>query len=300
MKSSTAIRISVALATYNGANYLEELLNSLLKQSLEPFEIVIVDDCSSDGTLAILESYQQRYKQIKIHVNNHNLGPISSFKKAVAECIGDYFALCDQDDIWLQNKLEMSVHALSGRNPPNKPSLVYSDLKLIDENGKIVSESFWKSQRMNPKSETFYTMFFGNVVTGCTVVFNKAMKAEMLAMPDAVLMHDHWLALVAYGIGNVNVISSPTILYRDHQTSVTKKSRISFPKRLLNTLMKAFGHNDYLNRERGQILLFKEMYYQKLTTDRKYQVDTFLRLSGSNLFCRKYYSLMRYQHSKHQ
>src|SRR3954452_20549451 len=92
--------ISIALAVYNGEKYLEELLKSLEKQTLEPCELVVIDDCSSDASLEIINDFQFSFEK-KIFSNKENRGPVYTFKRLASLCQGDFIAFCDQDDIWL-------------------------------------------------------------------------------------------------------------------------------------------------------------------------------------------------------
>lgn len=99
------------MATYNGANYLAPLLDSLFQQTLLPTEVVVVDDCSKDSTIAILEKYAKKYP-IKGYKNNTNLGVNKNFEKAVSLCSGDYILLCDQDDVWFPNNIKTKINSL--------------------------------------------------------------------------------------------------------------------------------------------------------------------------------------------
>src|SRR5574344_2136916 len=97
--------ISLALPTYNGEKYLREQLDSIFNQTMVPEEIVVVDDRSTDSTIQILEEYKQKYG-LKYYINEQNLGYNKNFEKAITLCQGDYIALCDQDDVWLPEKIE--------------------------------------------------------------------------------------------------------------------------------------------------------------------------------------------------
>src|SRR5690606_18169426 len=102
----------IALCTYNGGKYLIEQLDSLVKQDYPNIEIIIVDDCSKDTTLSILNSYSLHYPNIKIHVNENNLGYKKNFEKAIQLCNGEYIALSDQDDIWKLDKISKLINSI--------------------------------------------------------------------------------------------------------------------------------------------------------------------------------------------
>ena len=104
--------VSIALCTYNGEAYLKEQLDSLIDQTYPNCEIIIVDDCSKDGTVDILKQYANEYPQIKLYINSENLGYTKNFEKAINLCNGEYIALCDQDDIWDKNKISIMIHRI--------------------------------------------------------------------------------------------------------------------------------------------------------------------------------------------
>src|ERR1700743_1857825 len=104
--------VSIALCTYNGAAYIEEQLDTLVNQSYPNCEIIVVDDCSKDNTVKILSEYADKYPQVRIHINEKNLGYTRNFEKAIRLCKGEYIALCDQDDIWDPQKIEMQVNGI--------------------------------------------------------------------------------------------------------------------------------------------------------------------------------------------
>src|SRR5690554_1467232 len=99
--------ISIALASYNGEKYIKEQLDSILNQTIQDFEIVVCDDASTDNTWEILQQYEAKDKRFKIFRNEQNLGFKKNFEKAISHCKGEYIALSDQDDIWIENHLEL-------------------------------------------------------------------------------------------------------------------------------------------------------------------------------------------------
>lgn len=123
-------RISLAIATYNGANYLSELLNSLINQTVLPDEIIVVDDKSIDDTVLILKEYSSKLP-IKIFENEKNYGVNLNFKKAVSLCSGDYILICDQDDVWFPENIETKVSLLE-KLPRKQLNLVTSCSILTD------------------------------------------------------------------------------------------------------------------------------------------------------------------------
>ncbi|WP_113651715.1 glycosyltransferase family 2 protein [Pedobacter namyangjuensis] len=286
--------ISVAIATYNGSKYLGQLMESLLQQTVIPDEIFIVDDCSVDDTLEIIKSYNDKYPFIRYIVNKVNLGAIESFKLAVSNCNGVYTALCDQDDIWKPNKLEISIKTLKEIDIENKPALIYTDLSIIDNQGGLSKISFWESLGMCPERESFKSSMYGNIATGCTMVFNKHMKREMLLMPETVLMHDHWLAMIAYGFGNIKAVNLSTVFYRSHAESVTEKKRINIFRKIEVYIKLIFREDDYLLKNIYQAKSFKNMYFSRLTIQKKLVLEQFILLRDRSLIVKKIAAFRKY------
>lgn len=104
--------VSVVMATYNGEKYIREQLDSIIQQTYPIHEIIIQDDCSTDGTVAIIEEYVQRYPNIKLFVNEHNLGFNQNFRTVTMRATGDLVAISDQDDVWFPEKIEKQVKAI--------------------------------------------------------------------------------------------------------------------------------------------------------------------------------------------
>jgi glycosyltransferase involved in cell wall biosynthesis len=282
--------ISVAMATYNGAKYLEEQLFSVINQTFLPQEIIIVDDFSTDRTVEIIERIKEKYPFITLYKNEANLGPIKTFKEAVLKCNCNYIALCDQDDIWEENKLELCFKELVSVDINSKPSLVFSDLKMIDTEGNLIGKSFWNVQGYNPIRTKLQSLLIGNVVTGCTVMMNEKMKKEIAKMPNDIIMHDYWLALIAFSIGDFKVINETPIRYRVHENSVTLKSKITFIERVKLFLAVFFDKNNiYLSENIYQTECFFRVYESELTAEKTLLFNKFISLKKYNSLYRKFY-----------
>jgi len=156
-------KVSIAIATYNGAKYLKEQLDSIYTQTLLPFEVIVCDDGSIDETIKILEEFKE-LKGLKYFINPIKLGFFRNFEKAITLCAGDLIALSDQDDYWLPNKLERLVNEIGASD------LICSDAILIDANNNIIQESYFNYQNLFPYSDDlFLNIFFNNYVTHSSI-----------------------------------------------------------------------------------------------------------------------------------
>lgn len=227
------LTVTVVLATYNGEKYLREQLDSLLRQKGVQVKILARDDGSSDGTTAILTEYKEKgllewYTGEHINVQK---GYLNLLKNAPDS---DYYAFCDQDDVWDDDKLLIAVAELENL-PADKPSIYYCGQRLVDENLKLISTHKISADR-NP-----HTNFLISNVAGCTAVFNKVLlDAVNSAEPDFILMHDSWIFKVCLALGGSYVADpSAHISYRQHGNNVAGldgglKGRIHQVKRYIN------------------------------------------------------------------
>src|SRR6185295_14781386 len=133
------VKISIAMCTYNGARFLPAQLESIVRQSRPPDEIVICDDRSTDDTRALLQQVANDAR-FQINLNENNLGTVKNFEQAVSLCTGDVIALSDQDDVWREDKLQ-TIEAAFERNP--KAGLVFSDAEIVDETLNSVNRRMW-------------------------------------------------------------------------------------------------------------------------------------------------------------
>jgi glycosyltransferase involved in cell wall biosynthesis len=284
-------KVSVALCTYNGSEYLEKQLDSILKQSYPIDEIIVVDDCSTDSTVAILNKFQLKANNMKIFLNPENLGSNKSFKLAISLTKNNFIALCDQDDIWFPSKIETQMDAInsSGFGEDNKPLVVFHDLCLMDEDENVTNESFWRLHQFKASNFDFKKLLLFNMVTGCTCIINESMKFELIKsdMKD-IIMHDYLIALIGYGFGNHIYVNQPLMSYRSHSSSVTVKEKITFSSRIESFVQRVKNKN-YLEPNILQIERFNFLYGDKIDGDKKDLVDEIIRLKDKSIFNRMIY-----------
>lgn len=215
-------RISVAMATYNGAKYLREQLDSLYTQTRIPDEVVVSDDNSSDGTIEILEEYKQRYGLI-YSVNTKPLGVNKNFEKALHSCGGDYIMICDQDDIWLQSKIKISLkymHELEDRCGKDCPILITSEaLSFID--GEMID----MKDKPNYGTITYFRDFLFNsnqYCQGCTMMMNRILCDKLQPFPNTFheFPYDGHIAINSLLIGERCHIKQSLMCYRHHSKNV--------------------------------------------------------------------------------
>ena len=218
-------KIIVLLSTYNGEKYLEEQLDSLVLQKDVEIELLVRDDGSSDGTIGILDRWQSDGKLS--WYTSANLGPGKSFMHLLETAnSGDYYAFCDQDDVWMPDKLRLTIdkmHAVELANP-GKPVIIHTDMNVVDEKLNVIHDSFWRSSGMRPDVlRTFPYLSVCNCVNGCTILMNSVARKLILDkyVEQDLIIHDVISALtVAYYGGVIDYVDAPTMLYRQHSSNV--------------------------------------------------------------------------------
>ncbi len=221
--------VEVLLATYNGERFLAAQLDSLLAQTFGEFTILVSDDGSSDTTPAILRAYASAHPgRFCILPPCARLGARANFARLIDAASADYVFFCDQDDIWLPEKMAMSLERmvqLAATSPPGSPLLVHTDLAVVDSGLEVLGPSYFRYVGINPARNSLGALLLGNVVTGCTIVANRALFETARPVPSDASMFDHWLALVAAGLGRISCIDQPTILYRQHGSNLIGADR---------------------------------------------------------------------------
>ncbi|MGZ3755149.1 MAG: glycosyltransferase family 2 protein [Mucilaginibacter sp.] len=205
--------VSIALCTYNGADYLSQQLDTLVNQMYSPIEIVVVDDCSNDNTFAILTTYAAKYPQFKLYRNEQNLGFVKNFERAVKLCTGELIALCDQDDIWHVEKIALQVEAIKDN------VFVYHDSEFIHEDGTSMNRKMSDLMNFYRGDDPLAFLFF-NCVSGHAILMKRKLIDEALPLKEG-YFHDWWLAYVATNIGTIDFIPQCLVSYRQHDKSDT-------------------------------------------------------------------------------
>lgn len=202
------------MAAYNGELYIEKQLQSILSQIGSDDKIVIVDDCSIDRTLEIINQIND--SRITVISNEINVGVIKSFEKSIAHASGDIIFLSDQDDIWMAGKVAEIVNIFRS---DKDVTIVATDAMFIDEQDKVIGESFFK--KTGRFRSGWLQTLIKNRYLGCTLAFRKEMAEYILPFPDNIPIHDTWIGMVNDIYGKSHYIDKPLIQYRRHSSNVT-------------------------------------------------------------------------------
>lgn len=199
------------MATYNGERFIREQIESVLPQLKNDDEFLIFDDISTDATAKVISEFESDIR-VKFKANAMRLGVVKNFERALEEATGDYIFLCDQDDIWMPNKVAECVDALQ------QNLLVVTDCNVVDESLNELNASFFE---MRHSGTGIRKNIWRNSYLGCCMAFRKELLKVSLPIPAKVPMHDMWLGLLSETQGSVLFLPKKLSSYRRHQFAVS-------------------------------------------------------------------------------
>lgn len=227
--------ISVAMATYNGALYLREQLDSFVKQTRRPDELVVTDDNSSDNTLGILETFQATAPfEVKVYRDSARLGYTKNFERALSLCSGDVIFMSDQDDVWFPNKVERVFSCISSE--PRMMAIV-NDEVLADE--KLVPQNEGVLRRLMSRGAGFSGFF-----PGCCTAIRREWRDVTLPVPADRFTYDRWINTLAELLGVRMVLLEPLQYSRRHASNTSSLSLDAGRKATFFGTARALGLRD--------------------------------------------------------
>lgn len=216
--------ISVCMATYNGARFIKEQIESILTQLSDDDEVIVIDDCSSDNTIEIIKGLGDN--RISIYSNNTNRGHVFSFGRAISLSNKEIIFMSDQDDIWIKGRVALMLEAFK---TDDKVLLVSSNSEFIDTNGNLINH-FNVDGVLKVSSKKYAKNIFDIILGktnyfGCAMAFRKELKSYILPVPSYVESHDLWIALAANLYRRNEHIDEPTLQRRIHGSNASVISR---------------------------------------------------------------------------
>lgn len=212
-------RISVCMATYNGGRYVEEQLASILEQLSADDEIVVVDDASSDDTVARIEALGDQ--RIRVVSNPHNRGYVKTFERSLSLAQGEVIFLSDQDDLWVEGRVDDMLASLVGHD------LVVSNFSSFGVDLPALQKTKLRAEQSNQWRRNILWIWIGTrPYFGCCMAFTARLKQHLLPFPDYLVeTHDQWIGYVGNAMHSVRHIEADTVRRRIHDNNVTAKSR---------------------------------------------------------------------------
>jgi len=277
--------VDILLATYNGEKYLAEQLDSLFAQTYDDFMIIIRDDGSTDGTLAIAGSYAQRYPgKIKIVDGTPSTGSAKgNFFRLLEHSRAEYTMFCDQDDVWYEDKIQRSLNMMDGEE--GAPTLVHSDLAVVDEGLNLINGSLFLMQKLKSEYRSVNKLLAQNNITGCTVMINKRLR-ELIRPSEGALMHDWWIGLAAAAFGKIEFIDQATVRYRQHDANDVGAKEVSSGRYIKDQLSDTGGIHEKIADTYNQAQAFLETYRDMLDDGQKKIVEAYASMKDCGIIKR--------------
>jgi len=267
------VRTSIALCTYNGQAHLREQLASLAAQTAPPHEVVVGDDGSTDDTVAIIEDWLREAPfPVRLTTNEQRLGVTANFAATMARCEGEIICPCDQDDIWRPDKLAVIREAFA---KAEELGLVFSDLRLVSENGKPAGGTQWQRLGFDERGQQLFAagrgleiLFRYNVINGAALAFRSRFREHVLPIPSCWL-HDEWIGLIVTALGGAAAIREPLVDYRLHGDQATGRAKSGLGEQFRHA--RQHMGRDYFERmvERGEALLERLRELRPMLPDEK-------------------------------
>lgn len=226
--------VSIVVATYNGAKYIELQMDSLIAQTYPNTEIIVVDDRSTDNTFEILERYARQYPHVHVYENEVNLGYIKNFEKGVTLSKGSYISFSDQDDVWVPEKTTELMAAI-GDYP-----MITSDSEIVNDQ----LEKRWNHSDLKEIQDFNNPLVFAtdNCVAGHALIMKKEIADAAIPFPD--MPHDLWLGFFTTLHGTIKYLDKPFVKWRQHGNNVTSK-HTGTKKRIDATKFRLMTFRDY-------------------------------------------------------
>ena len=260
--------VAICMSTYNGEKYLEEQLKSLFNQTYSNIKIYVRDDGSSDKTKEILQKYNDK---ITIIESKENIGVTQSFINLLENVEdADYYAFCDQDDIWLEKKIERAVEKLE-ETKKEIPTMYFSDYNYCDENMNYINRS-----AKNKNGPSFQNALVECISLGMNMVINRSLRDIIVKNKMQKAMYHDWIIyLIASGIGNIIYDREVTVKYRRHGKNVSTANQnfIQFQIWRIKQIFK----KSYFKQVKAQLIEFENIYKEELKPEDKKLLSLFTK-----------------------
>jgi glycosyltransferase involved in cell wall biosynthesis len=217
--------VSVVIATYNGEAFLAKQLDSIANQTYSNIEVIVVDDRSTDSTALLVNTYVEKYQNVKLFINDQNLGYVKNFEKGFLLAKGDFIAPSDQDDIWEPNKIEILLNEIG------EHEIVYCNSCLIDENDHPLHKKLSDIKTLRD-FDTCLNFTIGNTPAGHAMLINKSLLQRCIPFPT-MMPHDFWLCFVATCIAPIKYIDQILVQYRQHSSNVFGAVKVEGGKKVV-------------------------------------------------------------------
>lgn len=285
-------KVIILMATYNGEEYIREQLDSIKHQSHKNWELIVRDDNSNDNTMNILKVYEQEDSRIKVlKDSNGNLGQCKNFDVLMQYALNRsklndslYFMFSDQDDVWNNNKIELSIKkiiSIENSNTDDSPILVYTNY-LVSDSQLSQKEVAYKKPFFYSKKELASRLLIQNWVMGCTTIINKNLLKLAVKIPDVAENHDNWIAILCSLAGKIEYINEVTMTHRIHSKNVTTRSNTTSLMPRLNRVFNRFKkNNEYFQKKCFLYILTRVRVQEQIDEESRETLNNYKKIMES-------------------
>jgi glycosyltransferase involved in cell wall biosynthesis len=304
------------MATYNGAKYIREQIESIVKGKYDNWKLWVFDDGSTDGTISIIDEYISGYPgKVMCQQNSVNKGVTLNFLEGVQyaaesnnriqeledellwnaeddeepEIIKDYYMFCDQDDVWMTDKIcktMMQMKKIEKKYGPDYPVAIFTDALVVDHELNILKRSFMKSSRLDTCKVDLPHIMMENKLIGCTVMFNDSLQKLLEMQPGNARYHDWWVALVASAFGHISFLPAVTLFYRQHGDNVVgNQNFLSYISDRVSSLQE---QKEVIHKTALQAEEFYKIYEPVMSAKQKMQVYSMANILNESWIKRRH------------
>ncbi|MBO4490643.1 MAG: glycosyltransferase family 2 protein [Lentisphaeria bacterium] len=290
-------KIEILLATFQSEKFLSEQIDSILSQTDPNWTLLIRDGGSSDSTPEIIDRYVRRDPDRIRFLGSSRTSACKNFSLLLEAARAELVMPCDHDDVWLPEKIALTRKRYIEeyrKNPPGTPILIFSDLRIVDEDLNLISPSLMRYSKLRPDRLSLSRLLVQNVPQGNTMLLNSALRKLVHPIPAEAVMHDSWIALTAAAFGRIGYLEESTILYRQHNGNVFGAFRYSvafFMKKISEGRKKLLLRWD-MNVRQAQAFL--ECNRSRLAPEEIRMLTRFSSIGRAGFF-KKRYILIRYK-----
>ena len=273
--------VDILMATYNGEAFVEEQVQSIINQTYTDWRLLVHDDGSTDKTMEILHRLAEEDERVVVIEDGvQHLGVAKNFIHLAKQSTAAYCMFCDQDDVWLPNKVEKMVHAIE-QYDQGVPQVVYTNAFLWSPNRGIISDK----NTLTYPTTLRQTLFLNTGIQGAAAIFNRAMRELIVEPLSYYAMHDHVLLLAGICFGEVHYLHESLMYYRQHENNLTGNAPGSIAKKI--TLMWQNRNVPLVSREHyNGLKSFYEYFREGVRVDDRQVIEMFLSLPDKNCLVR--------------
>lgn len=279
--------VQVLMAVYNGSAFLREQIDSIINQSYTNWELLVSDDGSEDTSLELIHEYCDRDPRIHLCLEGKRYGSAKAHFMALTRIANaPYIMYADQDDVWDEDKIELTLNALKqqGKDEQKLPLLACTDLRVVDVNLKPIHPSMLKYSNMDASTLDFGYFLASCIATGCTIAINQPLLKllQKECEIDSIIMHDWWASLVASAFGKVIYLNRQTISYRQHHNNSVGADQFS----ALSSLRKIKDRSTVAESAVRQTHELIDVYGNKMPEKKRQQAEAILAITQKGIISR--------------